>query len=520
MLINGEFQNIGDSLTIVLDPVQDATDIDNFSDVTTEAGNKIFTKEFRYSNDYHFTWSAWTELTQVNLQAVSLDPLKLLYIEIRYTRAGTDASGILEWSYFDMQVNVDPDQVKTLYPVIFENSNQIFGDIFVNDVDWQTYCLNLTKKVLGRNSLAQFVERTDENYYFVKTFCCYLSLYYIHAKQFENLYSNEKLLRDYLTQKGVFVCGNETLTELQAITNNYYSKIRKRGTPDVVDELKRVLCYDECDEYIFYLINNNNSGWHVDRNSPNFATLDETWEINKFPDKAGTIENKDNYLYRNYGGVSLVSDINPESEAINVLNMAASGLETGIKYDISFDSDNPFLLKVDPGLDYEISFIIKQSAVIDLEFGIDAWDCNGNQVDCIDIVTGGVLNEFINQSFNLYPTSEYVKVSAVLFNKNEPLRSLTNGTLSIGIGKHLKMPSDIVYIYPKIVFKGTFDVRIYGIRAALHEHVFPLASFVGLARYVLAYLKNNSLSKSENEVIAIIDKYLVPFSSHFELNSL
>jgi len=525
MLVNTGFKNIGDSLTIVLEAIVDAISFQDFVDVTDEVVDRYFDKYFRFSQDDQFTYTDWIELTQSNLQAQTLNSLRIIWMEVKYIRQGSNSTGILNWNYFELQVNVDIDQVKTLYPIIFTNRNHIFGHIEVNDVDWHTYCINLAKKLWAEGISANFIDRTNEFWYFIKTIACYLSLYYRYAIEYERILDNVVLLRDWLKQRGLYFCGKEDLTELRNMAANYYDKIRKRGTIEANDEIKKVICYNECDEFIFNLINNNHSGWFVDVTSPNYLSLEGVTEINKMPGINESVGELDEYVLVNSSYIALTTDINPEGDIKTVMNITNELQDCGIYYDKIFDIEDNFIMNVDPELNYEISFMVKQiNNLTEIDFGVDVYDCSGNHIDCIDLVTGGNNNSFIDfaTSIDIYPKNEYVKFRGILFNKDESLRSLADAQLNIGVGNYLKMPANAAFIYPRIIFKpGTVkDVNIYNVRVALLDHNIPMASYISLAKYVLSYIKNNSVSNSDMTVKNIIDKYLIPLKAYFDLNLL
>ena len=521
MVLNGIFNNIGDSLTVELEGIANAISLLGYIDTTNETIDKYFEKKIRYSQDDKFTYTDWIELSNANLQALSLNLYRILWFEIIYTRTGSDETGTLELEYFELQVNIDTTK-KTLYPVIFSNQNHIFGHIEVNDIDWHTYCIIIAKKIWGEGIVANFVERTDEFWYFFKTVACYLSLYYIYAKELENLYYNEELLREYITQRGLFLCGNEGLAELQNLNTNFYDQIRKRGTSEAFDEIKRVICNNSCDEFILTLIHNNFSGWFVDRTSINYMSLEGVDSLNKLP--TSPID-KTELVWINDHLVSIVSDTVIEGEVKNVFEINNFSNDCGVKYDKTFVPDDGYIFNVSPLLNYEVSFIIKQvNTLLNLEFGIDLFDCQGNLIDAIDLVTGANNNNFIAPTtlLNFYP-KDYVKIKACLFNKDEGLRSFENCKLNIGVGNYLKMPENASYAYPKIIIKGNGTinrVRIYNSRMALLDYKFPVSSYIEQSNFIIAYIKNNNKIRSDYEVEEIIDKYLLPLSTHLDFNLL
>ncbi len=96
----GIFINIGDEYVLQLDPITDVLTFDSFDEhVAGILVDRIFTREFRFSkNGAPFT--AYAPLTNVNLQAIVAIKTDTWDFEIRYTRAGVETAGTLNWVKF------------------------------------------------------------------------------------------------------------------------------------------------------------------------------------------------------------------------------------------------------------------------------------------------------------------------------------------------------------------------------------------------------------------------------------
>ncbi len=57
----------------------------------------------------------------------------------------------------------------------------------------------------------------------------------------EYMWNNENLLKNYLLSKGMFLSGSETLSDLQNIAETRYSITLKRGTPNMITEIQRMV---------------------------------------------------------------------------------------------------------------------------------------------------------------------------------------------------------------------------------------------------------------------------------------
>jgi hypothetical protein len=516
MIINGEF-NANDSLTIVLSGIPDAVSFLGFIDTTDETADKYFKKEFRYSQNSQFSYTDWLTLSNAVLQSQVLNLYRIVWMEVRYTREGTDLTGVLNLDFLEIQVSID-NTLKPLYPTVFSNPNHIFGHILVNNVEWQTYCINLMKKLWAEGIVAKFVNRSDEYWYFFKTVACYLSLYYIYAKEIEDLFKHEGLLREYLSQRNLFLCGGEDLGELQSMAGGYFNKIRKRGTTECLPEIEKVLCNRDCDEFILKFIHNNYTGWFINNTSPNYTSLENIESINKLP---VTIISKTDLIWLNDNLVTMLIDTVYSIDK-NVFEINNFSSQCGVKYNKTFDKSDKFIFNLDSGLDYEVSFSLKQiNPLTKIEFGIDLFDCEGNLLDAIDLVTGNIKNNFIEttDTLNYNPKTEYVNIKACLCNKDEALRA--DCKLNIGVGNYLKMPANVSFGYPRIIIHaGANKVRIADVRVALLSHKFPIASYIELSNFVLAYFKNNNKIRSDFQTRDLIDKYLLPLECQLDFNLL
>lgn len=71
---------------------------------------RTVTAEYRHSYN-NTTWSAWLTFDTATLSALTLDPDQPLYQQVRVTRTGTDATGVISWEGFNIQHSIDPTAV-------------------------------------------------------------------------------------------------------------------------------------------------------------------------------------------------------------------------------------------------------------------------------------------------------------------------------------------------------------------------------------------------------------------------
>lgn len=635
-LISGDFDNIGDIFVLQLGSVSQVVSFNFFQDgITGETGTRFFKKEFRYSNDT-INFTAWADLTDPNLQAITTNLLDPFFFEIRYTRDGTDATGTLTWDFFYLDVTVDPLATNTFYPTIFTSDN-VFGSFKTDNIDFVALCGNLLEKtikygIIPKHFSDENEERTEDYIHFWKTVCCWFSLHFILAKQFADIFDTQELLAELLRQRGLFLCGSEDLSVLQTLSQNYYDEVRKRGTAQVIPEIKRVLCNSDCDELIFTLANNYEIGWTLNNSSPlyrgaqgiralnkmtekgpkvldlaNYHTLGSvslgadvsnsagvnaivtdstdvdtgftivtttqgapplTPELSKvtcIADVSGNLAGKhwlfstplsDYYVWYSVFGVDSIDpdlssisvkvSIQPNDTAIVVAEKTETALgfveelftdRTGAILDISNEDvcvmqitnntgsegiqqsgiGNDHLMIVDPQLNYGLSVFVKQTTLAaNLTFGIQLYDCDKNPISAINLETGASSNSFFDSSGVINNNGKYIQLRGILFNKDEALRSAIDATLSIGDGRHLKMPINAVYAYPiiKVVNPApqVTDTRLYDVKFGLNDLPYS-TGILGLTNFIISFMKNENPDLSQSQINDLINKFLIPANS-------
>lgn len=519
MVVNGIFDKIGDELIVQLEGIQYCTSLDSFTDTTqNEINERYFEKYFRYSQNEKVSFSNWYTLTNQILQGISLDPTLNTYIEVRYVATGTDNSARLMWKTFDLTVTLTNSIVDTFYPIVFTNSNQMFGDISVNDPTLRQVVINVTAKAL-KYIYPKFIIRTDDLKLFTETITTYFALFYVKAKKLYEYYNSSTVLLNYLEKQGLYFSGNESLTELRVIADNLLGEYMKRGTKNTIFEIKRLINYQLGDIFIFEVLKSNETGWFLDKTSPMYRGLEYVSEINQMIDKED-VQSLDNYYTSNISGLSVIADTY-NGNNLNVIKISNSN-NTGI-------GGQPFIqndirnIEVDTTYNYEISFRLKQPTPSNmLKFGVQCFDSTGALLGTLNITDGNINDYFFADlsASHIYPENDWVKVKGIIFNENEPIRA-NNYTLNIQKGVYKKFPVNTKYIYPIIqTFDGnslTVDVRIFNIRVALLNY-YPFVSFINNSRYILNLLINNSNKYTDSEVEEIISRYLIPFNSNFVLN--
>jgi hypothetical protein len=285
-------------------PKLGVSSLDSFSDsITGETGTRFFTKQFRYSKSGFF-WSEWfdpenaTHLSNV-IAALDLGPKDPLFFQVRYTRAGTDDTGDLILDSFSFTVTQDLTFIES---TVFETTP--FNEFFTTSYDeeyheWATAVLEKAYK----RFIPHYIDRTnnkiidsqDKNFVeFWRSIAIFFSIFVNYARVFDEFFDRESLLAKFLEQRGIYLCGDESLAVLQYLARNYYNEHRRRGTTtpleqwsdggtDIPGEIMRLICWMTCDD-IVWNVNRpvRDVGWNLDVQSPMYRGLTHVSGVNNY----------------------------------------------------------------------------------------------------------------------------------------------------------------------------------------------------------------------------------------------
>lgn len=107
----GFLQNIGDVLVVQSNFIEQLSSIQSVGEsVAGVTANRTYTVEFRHSED-NSTWTAWQAWNLANAQAITYDPDATNYFQHRFTRTGSDGSGLLEIYAILIGYTINPNAV-------------------------------------------------------------------------------------------------------------------------------------------------------------------------------------------------------------------------------------------------------------------------------------------------------------------------------------------------------------------------------------------------------------------------
>lgn len=520
-IIENRSTEIGDIILIRAEaPVVGLIALSSFADTTQgEQANRTFRKEFRYSID-GVNFSLWEDLTLANIQAVQVTSTDTFFIEYRYTRQGTDSTGELQFN----DVRVSGSFVDTSCGVAYNNS--VFGKYFsCNSVCVLNWAINVLQKLYDRGIIPEYITRNetnsleeDQDYLeFWRSIAVFFAYLVCLGRTFENFDSNLEIATEYVLQKGLYLCGDEDLTEILAVINNLLRERANRGTIDMYNtsgtatgELLRIFCWTEQEFFVIGSSQPQFVGWNLNNSSPMYRGTTGRLDLNISYEDTEGFEDLTLYPLLNSGNVSIVTDSGRDVLRIN--NVAASSI-SGIGL-----SDVTKTIRVDPNLTYEITFEVRVSATTNLlTFGCLGFDIGGNSVPFLNPSSNlGTNFFFVRQSLN--QSGRYYSVRGILYKDS----ATGPNSLNIGFGNNLKFSPGIKSIIPYVALDNTFgmsasttmDIYNLKIKPAEFSHS---RCFLNNHRFVDIFVKNNNGALEEVQIDQILRKSFIPYNTSFKV---
>lgn len=320
--MDNRIYNIGDTLVITVKPKQKGTAIitsfkDSFIGLAKE---KKIHRDYRIIEDDMF-YTDWVELTNDTINGKELKQNN--YIQVRYTRYGTDLSGYIEFQNIVFNGDFNPEVINS--PIL---DNSIFADIAWSE-ETEALAKNLFKKLYYRGILPMYILRgdnrsVDEDNDFINLFYSvakYFAIIIRFFKRFEKFYNDEELMLEWLRQNEIqFDESTIKLTQLQFLARHLYDEIRKRGTTmifkrqgDVVNDKKieidgefiRLIRSKRSDELLYENIPFKKLGWCLGNSSPLYRGTVFSEKLNKTKESVEDFEDLNNFQTFSKGNSNL-----------------------------------------------------------------------------------------------------------------------------------------------------------------------------------------------------------------------
>ncbi len=549
-VVNNTCSEIGDSLLINSRlSITGAMSFTSYTDVLVgETGTRFFTKLFRVSTD-GVMFTNWATLSDPNLVLISGNATGIVYFEFKYTRAGSDTTGLLEFDSITIDGSTTPYVCNSTVGI-----NSIFSDIFCNNVVVAEICDNLLKKLYKRGILPTPIERGrggdyDEDFIaFWKAISCFFTLFIVQTSKFENLLSRRDYLLEYVKQKGLYITEAETtLADLQYLISHLYDEVRQRGTiqiklpknytyldttvKEVDGELLRLINYHQTrDEFLFNVCNNNSIGWCLGKSSPMYKGTYRSNQINKTPENTEDFIDITKYILVNSGLCSIATDGGKEVlsiQDVQVGDVAGIGYEYGSFPSAVSIPENESIL-IDPQISYELTFWIKNPGV-DVEWSVylGGYNIDGVlEVDSFINAYNTTPNDILIPNTTYFPQADYSFVRCIIYKQDNADMTITEAINPVG-GHHLRfnIESIVRRIVPSIVLDNisgsagvSNEMRIWDWK--LRPLNTPYSKgFVNVNNFIDCWMQNNS-HKSIEDISVITNKYLIPYNSKFNIIEL
>lgn len=301
-----------------------------------------------------------------------------------------------------------------------------------------------------------------------KSIAQFFAYYVILARKWAKFYTDTEFLLEYLRQRDLYICDDETYENLLYLMRNYYDEIRKRGTIQVIKrrtiydldnsdsdsasfgrniaeldgELLRAICFNKCDEFIFNFRKNEKLGWNLKNSSPLYKGTSNMEGCNKIWSRLLT--STDYLKYPLFGSEKIISisdgdesDSDSNSDALINKNFVIniSGLVPTDASGFGIDNANPlpsaasilqYAINVDSNIDYAFEFRVKTAIALGaaqnplpfLSVGINAFDCNGVVVNLSNIINLTTTVYFL-QNGALNKSNKYYIFRGIIYSKNK-----------------------------------------------------------------------------------------------------
>lgn len=543
-------QSIGDILIInVSTKITGKVTFSEYSDVLigiTDTRN--VNKEFRISADGIF-WSDWKDLTNENLSYDNYISDNSLLIQVKYTRTGTDNTGVVEFQ--DINFFGSRQEIQFVAPTA---ASSIFSD-FLGTTELRQLEENIFKKLYYRGILPKYITRAEnsdekEDNDFIDLFFSiarFFSLIICFSKSFENFKNDFDLMREQVRQYGLYFDEkNINLDDLQYLASHLYDEIRKRGTEmifkrkgDVLPngnivpidgEFIRLIRSKKSDEILYENMPLQKVGWCMGQSSPMYQGTAQAYHLNKTKEDTQDFIDLNNFVLNKQGDSSFA--ITTESDGKKVLNLKSlSGMSGLGRIDDSQEVSNN-LYVVDSRMDYEITFAFKlvsgKSSSVEIKFGVEGFDILKNKLNDSFITPNGdsISEVFFDKETTNIKTDCWYFARGIIHSYSSS--NLNESVTNLGFGTNLYFNNSFVkYMLPKIQLisngvSSELHVWDYKIRPLVRgTNIIPLKNgtvnshslgFIQSSRFFYSYFRNNNNNQSQDEITDIIEKYLLSYN--------
>jgi len=566
--------------------------LDFLDDTSGETAGRYFTKEFRYSID-GLNYTDFVTLNESNLATIEINSTDTFFVEYRYRRDGSDTTGEIAFNNVELEGEWVEQEVGQAWKE--SNFSQYLNYNSICTIGWSIAVL---EKLYRKGILPKYIERgisnsnsQDRDFIdFWRSITHYYGWYVCLSRYYKTFYSDPELLLEYLVQRGAFVCTDGDFDQEQAtyLMTNFLDEMRQRGTIQIIrekdyvfstqdssnsssdsssqsssittssdvksidGEYLRLICYNhELDEFVFNLNRNENIGWNIGNSSPLYIGCSTFNDINKY--HIEEISSVTDFNTFGNGTVAIDYSSSQEKDFLSISNVTGGEVEGIGNY------DENYLIKVNPNLDYEITFMVQQDINVEnISFGCFGYDQNKTQVSLVNCQTLSDSNYFFEEvslhntryhlirgiiysydkfvtfnSSNSYKVGSIVKVDGDYYKAirevdYDSLITDTSYWLSISAseeermlktniheGNNLQFKENIVKIIPYIVLDNSSSVggsiNIHSIKIAPINDKYS-TGFLQTPHILEIWNVNRNLALSTTDIENTARKYLFPYN--------
>lgn len=406
---------------------------------------------------------------------------------------------------------------------IYEKS--VFAEYFASDdAEAVAWADNVLAKLVAKGIVPNYIERDGEGidtdfevlYKPVTLFFGYLVRL---AREFRDFKDNVTLGDQYLLNKGVFMCGDESLNQILYLISNLLRIRAQRGTLKMIEksidpnvphgEMLRMACWDSTRFFKLGVAQSKMNSWNVGNSSPLFRGCTGRYDLNVGYEDTESALDLAKYPLLNSQYISLSTF--QTKECIEIADVAAATI-SGIGA-----NESAKRIVVTPDLNFEITFYVAQDAALEnITFGCLAFDTNGDAVNLQNVVTG-LDSNFFFQAKKLNQVNKFYMVRGILYNKDQFLLDAADAGLNIGFGQNLRMPGNVVSIIPYIVVDSDGSAGstfIWNLKVTPCSLVYE-RSYLDNKNFIDIILTNKNSRYRNADLHELYRKFFIPYNTAF-----
>lgn len=406
-------------------------------------------------------------------------------------------------------------------------NNTVFSRFFEqNDPIVLGWAENVLAKLTAEGILPTFLQKKDNEDFkaYWGTITHLFALIVIYSRKYKEIDSNKILFDTFIQNKGLITDLVDSQGQMEYLFYNYLEEYNKRGRLDIIGkegeilgELLRLIRYNSLDEFIFALLQPQNTGWVMGHSSPSWRRTNTIVNVTKAYEFTEDIVDLTKYPLLRSANVSLTNDRDIDNRLVKV--MTFSGVQTvGIQSD-PIDISKHVL--IDPNISYEISMKIKISGLQNqnLKFGAIGYDSDHNPLNFSVLENANYASEsnwFHSDTFlHLINENIYYEIKGIVLAYNQ--RYLSAPELNFPTGRALSMKQGMNFISPVLIqervaatnpFVYIYDFKIKPLELPFEQ------GYLGERDIIASYYKNNAFQR-ENTINLFLKKYLISYKNVF-----